>query len=151
MLRGRCRYEGQDVWRTKLSQSYPPRLTETFAVFTKMANEMRDQAMGLNLPIPHAEDHHDDGLPWEEATSESGNWNAASDSEDDSLIVPYGNNLSKDLVPLEHVYLSVLASQKPRVLKIPEQMLLNIKALFHLSPETMNVDSACQRDRRFQE
>ena len=98
--------------------------------------------MESNLPIPHAEDHHDDGLPWEEALSECSTWSAVSDSDDDSLIVPHGNSLSKDLIPLEHVYLSVLASQRPRVLKIPEQMFLNIKALFRLSPETMNADQA---------
>ena len=98
--------------------------------------------MEAKIPIPHAEAQHDDGLPWEEALSECSTTSVISDSDEDSLMVPHGNSLSKGLTPLEHVHLSVLASQRPRALKIPEQMLLNIKALFHLSPENMDTDQA---------
>ena len=142
VLRGKCWYEGREVFRTKLSQSYPPRLTEAFAFLTRVATEMREQATESNLPTPHAEAHHDDGLPWEEASSASSTMSTVSDSDDDSYRVPHGNDLPKDLAPLEHVHLSVLASGRPLQLKIPEQLLQNIMALFCLSPETMEADRA---------
>ena len=42
------------VWRTKLSQSYPPRLAKAYGILHEHARELRERAVEQGLPIPHA-------------------------------------------------------------------------------------------------
>ena len=99
---------------------------------------MRTEALEMGF-VPHANALSDSGLPWEETY---GNFESDDPSEDedapsnDNLVsVPYGNNLVKNLTPLEHVFLSVEKSKAPRELEIPEDLLVNITYLFNILPE----------------
>ena len=68
VLRGKCLYNGVLVWRTKLSQSYTPRLAEAYGILADQARMLSAQAISQGLPIPHADQNFDDGLPGEHTT-----------------------------------------------------------------------------------
>ena len=108
VLRGKCGYEGREVFRTKLSQSYPPRLAIAYGILAKSAMETHSEAVGRGLPIPHAISIFDDGLPSEEPCDEEyDNMPDLIDVDDEfedwrsQLKVPHGNNLPCGLSPLE--------------------------------------------------
>ena len=63
VLRGLCRYEGQTVFRTKLSQSYPPNMAIAYGIIVEAAMEAREEAVSRGHLVPHADSRFDDGLP----------------------------------------------------------------------------------------
>ena len=88
VFRGDCLYEGKNVFCTKLSQSYPPRLAIAYGTLAKSAMEVHFEAMGSGLPVPHADSLFDDGLPSEEADEYD---DRDSEPEQDNNVV-HGNN-----------------------------------------------------------
>ena len=65
VLRGLCWYEGKAVFRTKLSQSYPPNMAIAYGIMVDAAMEAREEAVARGFPVPHADSRFDDGLPIE--------------------------------------------------------------------------------------
>ena len=56
VLRGKVLYKGRYVWRTKLSQSYPPRLAKAYGILYEHApGNFERCAVEQGLPILHAE------------------------------------------------------------------------------------------------
>ena len=53
-----------------MSQSYPPQLAKAYNIFADLARELRAEAISQGLPIPHADQSFDDGLPGEQTRSE---------------------------------------------------------------------------------
>ena len=63
VLRGKVFWEGQMVWRTSLSQEYPPGMCTEMASLLEASLVQRDDALACGTAVPHADLLRDFGLP----------------------------------------------------------------------------------------
>jgi len=63
VLRGKCWYNGAEIFRTKLSQTYPVDLGIKMGTLASEDLEMRCKEMKAGRPVPMAMRIHDHGLP----------------------------------------------------------------------------------------